>query len=184
MSGSESRASLATPSLRWKSLIRWSQIVSNGVKAGLPEFKVPPSSGRSSFRFSSHMPRSWSTPVEPWTLACDASVGAGFSKLLLDLLPHLNTYGAVSTFRCLRDTLWPMEFPVYASIMLFPHPSVCVTSGFMLFTRCLPRHFDELANMTATLGSFYWLGFETSGLSPDKKRLALLGAQQFWLCFP
>jgi hypothetical protein len=32
--------------------------------------------------------------------------------------------------------------------------------------------------MSATLGSFYWLGFETSGLSPDKKRLALLGAQQ------
>ena len=35
-----------------------------------------------------------------------------------------------------------------------------------------------LANTTATLGSFYWLGFETSGLSPDKKRLALLGAQR------
>jgi hypothetical protein len=33
--------------------------------------------------------------------------------------------------------------------------------------------------MTATLGSFYWLGFETSGLSPDKKRLAWLGAQRF-----
>jgi hypothetical protein len=31
--------------------------------------------------------------------------------------------------------------------------------------------------MTATLGSFYWLGFETSGLSPDKKRLAWLGAR-------
>jgi len=35
--------------------------------------------------------------------------------------------------------------------------------------------------MTATLGSFYWLGFETSGLSPDKKRLAWLGAQQYLL---
>ena len=32
--------------------------------------------------------------------------------------------------------------------------------------------------MSATLGSFYWLGFETSGHSPDKKRLALLGAQR------
>jgi hypothetical protein len=48
----------------------------------------------------------------------------------------------------------------------------------MLFTRCLPRSSNGLANITATLGSFYWLGFETSGLSPDKKRLALLGAQQ------
>jgi hypothetical protein len=35
-----------------------------------------------------------------------------------------------------------------------------------------------LANTTATLGSFYWLGFETSGLSLDKKRLAWLGAQR------
>lgn len=49
----------------------------------------------------------------------------------------------------------------------------------MLFTRCLPRSSNGLANITATLGSFYWLGFETSGLSPDKKRLALLGAQQY-----
>ena len=31
---------------------------------------------------------------------------------------------------------------------------------------------SRLANITATLGSFYWLGFETTGLSPDKKRLA------------
>jgi len=32
--------------------------------------------------------------------------------------------------------------------------------------------------MSATLGSFYWLGFETSDLSSDKKRLAWLGAQR------
>ncbi|MCX6875141.1 MAG: hypothetical protein NTW21_15225 [Verrucomicrobia bacterium] len=32
--------------------------------------------------------------------------------------------------------------------------------------------------MTATLGSFYWLGFEKSGISTDKKRLASLGAQR------
>jgi len=48
----------------------------------------------------------------------------------------------------------------------------------MLLTRCLPRSSYGLANTTATLGSFYWLGFETSGLSPDKKRLAWLGAQR------
>jgi len=62
--------------------------------------------------------------------------------------------------------------------MLFPHPSTVMASGFVLFTRCLPRTFNGLANTTATLGSFYWLGFETSGLSPDKKRLAWLGAQR------
>jgi hypothetical protein len=64
-------------------------------------------------------------------------------------------------------------------MMLFPHPSASkAASGFMLLTRCLPRISNGLANITATLGSFYWLGFETSGLSPDKKRLALLGAQR------
>ncbi|MFT7173811.1 MAG: hypothetical protein ACI9NQ_002037, partial [Paracoccaceae bacterium] len=31
----------------------------------------------------------------------------------------------------------------------------------------------------AILGSRCWLGFTASGLSPDKKRLALLGAQQY-----
>ena len=63
--------------------------------------------------------------------------------------------------------------------MLFPHPSASRSaSGFMLLTRCLPRVSNGLANTTATLGSFYWLGFETSGLSPDKKRLAWLGAQR------
>lgn len=41
-----------------------------------------------------------------------------------------------------------------------------------------PAISNGLANTTATLGSFYWLGFETSGLSPDKKRLAWLGAQR------
>jgi hypothetical protein len=41
-----------------------------------------------------------------------------------------------------------------------------------------PANFNGLADTTATLGSFYWLGFETSGLSPDKKRLAYLGAQR------
>jgi hypothetical protein len=33
--------------------------------------------------------------------------------------------------------------------------------------------------MSATLGSYNWLGFITYGLSPYQKRLALLGAQQF-----
>ena len=41
-----------------------------------------------------------------------------------------------------------------------------------------PASFNDLANINATLGSYYWLGFITTGLSPDKKRLALLGAQR------
>ena len=48
----------------------------------------------------------------------------------------------------------------------------------VLVTRRPSAVFNGLANINATLGSFYWLGFETSGLPPDKKRLALLGAQR------
>jgi hypothetical protein len=64
-----------------------------------------------------------------------------------------------------------MQFPVYASIMLFPHPSAAA-SGNIFGDAVSSANFDGLANTTATLGSFYWLGFETTGLSPDKKRLA------------
>jgi hypothetical protein len=62
---------------------------------------------------------------------------------------------------------------VYASIVPFPRPSASkAASGFLLFTRFLPRLFIGLADTTATPGGFHWLGFETTGLSPDKKRLA------------
>ena len=48
----------------------------------------------------------------------------------------------------------------------------------VLVTRQPPAILDGLANIDATLGSYYWLGFITFGLSPNKKRLALLGAQR------
>ena len=60
--------------------------------------------------------------------------------------------------------------------MLFPHP-LASASGNNFGDAVSSANFDGLANTTATLGSFYWLGFETSGLSPDKKRLAWLGAR-------
>ena len=53
-------------------------------------------------------------------------------------------------------------------------------SGFRLCVgnAVAPAIFNDLANINATLGSYFWLGFITTGLSPDKKRLALLGAQR------
>jgi hypothetical protein len=60
---------------------------------------------------------------------------------------------------------------VYASIVLFPHP-LASASGIVFDDAVSSANFDGLANTTATLGSFYWLGFETTDLSPDKKRLA------------
>ena len=55
---------------------------------------------------------------------------------------------------------------------------VLILRSSSLVTRCLPRLFDDLADFNAILGSRCWLGFTASGLSPDKKRLALLGAQR------
>ena len=59
-----------------------------------------------------------------------------------------------------------------------PSPSLQVSFRISVGDAVSSAIFNGLANTTATLGSFYWLGFETSGLSPDKKRLALLGAQR------
>ena len=68
------------------------------------------------------------------------------------------------------------------SAHLKPVPTQSARTGFhcldYIWSRDVLRGFDGLANTTATLGSFYWLGFETTGLSPDKKRLAWLGAQR------
>jgi len=62
--------------------------------------------------------------------------------------------------------------------MLFRHPSTL--AGFRLFVgnAVASAIFNDLANIHATLASYFWLGFITTGLSPDKKRLALLGAQR------
>ena len=38
--------------------------------------------------------------------------------------------------------------------------------------------FDDLANIDARLGNYFWLGFIITGLSPDKKRPAWHGAQR------
>ena len=109
----------------------------------------------------------------------DVPLGAGFSILLVDLLPYLNNYGAVSSFRRVRTALWPAGFPVYASSMLFRQPTGAMPCRIFVGIAVPPAVFPDLANINATLGSDYWLGSITTGLSPDKKRLALLGAQQF-----
>jgi len=67
---------------------------------------------------------------------------------------------------------------VYASSMLFRHPSTAFGFGLFVGNAVAPAIFNDLANIYATLGSYFWLGFITTGLSPDKKRLALLGAQR------
>jgi len=103
-----------------------------GRDSGPPEFKVPSSSGRSFLRFFAHMPRSCEDPGGTFDTRHGVSSGAGFSILLLDPLPRLYYYGAISTFRRMRTALWPACFPVYASPMLFrqttlrsPFPRTC-----------------------------------------------------------
>ena len=121
-----------------------------------------------------------STPVESRNPRQGGHRDAGFPLLLPGLPPRLYIYGAISTFRRVRSALWPAGFPVYASVVPFPHPPASETAGFMLLTRCLPRLSHGLADTSATLGNDCWLGFIITGLSPDQKRLALLGAQQFY----
>ncbi|MFT4637870.1 MAG: hypothetical protein ACI8T1_001184 [Verrucomicrobiales bacterium] len=48
----------------------------------------------------------------------------------------------------------------------------------VLVTRFPPAIVNGLADIDATLGSYSWPGFIAYGLSPYKKRLALLGAQR------
>ncbi len=62
--------------------------------------------------------------------------------------------------------------------MLFRQPSNLVIRWDFVGNAVASAIFPDLANINATLGSDYWLGFITTGLSPDKKRLALLGAQR------
>ena len=139
-----------------------------GWRPGLPSSRCRPPQGGHSFASLPACHGLKATPMELLRPRHDGRRNAGFPLLLPGLLPCLDTYGAISTFRRVRSALWPADFPVYASIVLFPHPSASKSaSGFLLFTRCLPRCSYGLANTTATLGSFYWLGFETSGLSPD-----------------
>ena len=112
-----------------------------------------------------------------------ARTDAAFPLTLQGRLHTSRIYGAVSILRRVRTSLRPAHFPVYASSMLFRHPirSMTLHSGasrLFVGNAVAPAIFNGLANIYATLGSYYWLGFVTSGLSPDKKRLALLGAQR------
>jgi uncharacterized membrane protein len=57
--------------------------------------------------------------------------------------------------------------------MGLPCPSVSVVaSGILLFTRLLLQLLVKSPKTNETFANFYWLGFETTGLSPDQKRLA------------
>jgi hypothetical protein len=168
-----------------------------GAASGPPEFKVPPSSGWSSIRFFMTMPRSRVDPggtcsASPkcgapdtgllrFTHPCGAALRAG------DLAPLGAPYcywisshdsflrGCINLQILAKDPVaW--SFPCLRFVEIVSpsfHPSVTrSTSSFMLFTRCLPRFFNGLADFNARHGNRYGLGFTVSGLSPDKKRLA------------
>lgn len=78
----------------------------------------------------------------------------------------------------MRLPLRPGCFAVYASQLLFRHPSTATGFGLFVGNAVAPAIFNGLANTHARLASYFWLGFVTSGLPPDKKRLAWLGAQR------
>jgi len=112
----------------------------------------------------------------PWRVS-----GCCLLHNVADRLSHFTTYEAVSILRRLRTSLRPGHFPVYASSMSFRHPFASQGSRLFVGNAVAPAMFNGFANINATLGSYFWLGFITTGLSPDKKRLALLGAQRLKL---
>ena len=82
-----------------------------------------------------------STPMELRRPRLCGRRNAGFPLLLPGLLPCLDIYGAISTFRRVRAALWPTCFPLYASSKLFRHPSALAASGCSLVLRWLPHLF-------------------------------------------
>ena len=72
-----------------------------------PEFKVPPSAGRSSVRFSSHMPRSCDDPGGTSDTCHVASFGAGFSITLVNLLAERRDSAKTSRTRQASCSNWP-----------------------------------------------------------------------------
>ena len=90
----------------------------------------------------------------------------------------MTSYGAVSILRRLRDSLRSVWFSVYASLMLFRHPSHPGMIRPFVGNAVPSATFYDLANMSAKLDTYFWLGFIRSGLPPDKKRHALHGAQR------
>jgi len=81
------------------------------------------------------------TPTRPGPAHQFAGQDAVFSVTLADRLSYLTTYEAVSIFGEMRVPLRPGCFAVYASQMLFRHPSALPgrASGCSLVTRWLPR---------------------------------------------
>ena len=90
----------------------------------------------------------------------------------------MTSYGAVSILGRLRDSLRSVWFSVYASLMLFRHPSHPEMIRPFVGNAVPSATFYDLANMSAKLDTYFWLGFIRSGLPPDKKRHALHGAQR------
>ena len=90
----------------------------------------------------------------------------------------MTSYGAASILRRLRDSLRSVWFSVYASLMLFRHPSHPEMIRPFVGNAVPSATFYDLANMSAKLDTYFWLGFIRSGLPPDKKRHTLHGAQR------
>ena len=73
-------------------------------------------------------------------------------------------------------TAWPIPCLRFVHVV---SPCNSPVSGLLFVVKAVPSaDFNDLANIYARLGSYYWLGFITPELSSDKKRHALHGAQR------
>ena len=144
MGGSDSSPHALTPSVSWSSTPCWLPSRSGGEVSRVRGVGLGFSGAIPLIcsRFSVTVPRSYSTPVGPARARHGARTDAAFPLTLQGRLPHVAAYGAVSILGEVRTPLRPgYHFPVYASQMLFRHPSAAfyTASGISLVTRCLPR---------------------------------------------
>jgi hypothetical protein len=132
------------------------------------------------------MPRLLLTPAALHSLTLPAVSLLASSKHRLSPCKHLTTLSRrCQDFREVRTPLWPTQFPVHASVMLFGSlsPAFCVPSqGSLGFRKpLLPNNgsflsgtpqtvFLAASSITATLGKSGWLALTLRGLSPHKKR--------------
>ena len=129
-------------------------------------------------RFSLYIPRSYSTPVELTWAHQRARVNAAFPVTLAGRLPQCTlTELCHSSGGCeLPCGLYSSLSTLHSSCFTILHALSAI--GKFVGNAVPSAIFYGLANWSARLGSDFWLGVITTGLSPDKKRHALHGAQR------
>jgi hypothetical protein len=128
-------------------------------------------------RFSPTVPRSYSTPADSSRACHCARDDAAFPVTLAGRHPHFDLLRSCINLEGTATSPAAWLVPCVRFTNAVPPSVHHLGFGQYVGNAVAPAISNGLANISATLGSNYWLGFITTGLSPDKKRHALHGAQ-------